>query len=95
MHKAVSNGAKESPCDFLRAFGSRHHGYGGSKQQEAYDFLEKLFREIEAEETGAGGSVADDMALVKDLFSGQTMTRVGLSCCFEIEMFVTDAINSS
>ncbi|KAL9026829.1 MAG: hypothetical protein Q9196_004561, partial [Gyalolechia fulgens] len=76
MQEAVRDGAKVSAEEFLRAFGSRHQQYDGLRQQEAYDFLEKLFTELKAEEANFGGQDVPDVSLVKDLFAGQTATRV-------------------
>ncbi|KAL9002388.1 MAG: hypothetical protein Q9188_004676 [Gyalolechia gomerana] len=81
MQAAVRDGAKESVHDFLQAFGSRHHEYDGSKQQEAYDFLEKLFTELKAEEANSDGPAAPDVSLVKELFAGQTATRLECGSC--------------
>ncbi|KAL8716950.1 MAG: hypothetical protein Q9225_005760 [Loekoesia sp. 1 TL-2023] len=81
MQTVVRDGGKESARDFLQAFGSRHREYDGSKQQDAYEFLEKLFRELEAEETGSGGLASNDVSLLKELFAGQTVTRLECSSC--------------
>ncbi|KAL8940866.1 MAG: hypothetical protein Q9216_002586 [Gyalolechia sp. 2 TL-2023] len=81
MQAAVRDGAKASLRDFLRAFGSRYHEYDGSKQQEAYEFLDKLFRELEAEEANSDGPAAPDSSLAKELFTGQTATRLECGAC--------------
>ncbi|KAL9599162.1 MAG: hypothetical protein Q9219_004029 [cf. Caloplaca sp. 3 TL-2023] len=71
MQSAAHMGMKESAEDFFQAFSSRHHDYDGGSQQEAYDFLEKLFKELEAE----------DVPMVKRLFAGQKVTRLECIAC--------------
>lgn len=76
MSTAVREVAGDLVREFLRVFGERHHQYDGSRQQEAYDFLEKMITELRAEEANSNGPAAPDVPLMKELFAGQMTTMV-------------------
>lgn len=76
MSTAVREVAGDSVHGFLKTFGERHRQYDGSKQQDAYDFLEKMFTELNAEEASSNGPVVPKVPLVRELFAGRMATKV-------------------
>lgn len=86
MESAAEQRTIFSTHAFLQVFGKRHPDYNGSKQQESFDFLEKLLQQLGEEEVDAGEVGADDIPFAKKLFAGKTVTQVcasgiGRECC--------------
>ncbi|KAL8883591.1 MAG: hypothetical protein Q9192_007088, partial [Flavoplaca navasiana] len=62
-------------------FSRRHPDYDGvSSQQEAFDFLDKVFQLLEEEDAATVAASKQASYVVKDLFGGQKYTQLDCAC---------------
>ncbi|KAL8874971.1 MAG: hypothetical protein Q9198_006607, partial [Flavoplaca austrocitrina] len=76
MHAAAQRGKKVCVRGLMKMFSRRHPDYDGvSSQQEAFDFLDKVFQLLEEEDAAAVAASKQASYVVKDLFGGQKYTK--------------------
>lgn len=77
MHAAAQKVNKVCVRGLMKMLSRRHPGYDGvSSQQEAFDFLDKVFQLLEEEDAAAVAASKQASYVVKDLFGGQKYTKV-------------------
>ncbi|KAL8685761.1 MAG: hypothetical protein Q9218_007557 [Villophora microphyllina] len=83
MATAAKEGKTTTIQPLLQAFAKRDKSnadYDGSKQQETYDFLERLLQQLGEEERESGGD-KQKIPFVTDLFAGKTVTQMECKAC--------------
>ncbi|KAL9035807.1 MAG: hypothetical protein Q9180_004651 [Flavoplaca navasiana] len=81
MHAAAQKGSKVCVRGLMKMFSRRHPDYDGvSRQQEAFDFLDKVFQLLEEEDTATVAASNQASYVVKDLFGGQKYTQLDCAC---------------
>ena len=77
MRVAAQKGDTVCARGLMKMFSSRHPGYDGvSSQQEAFDFLDKVFDLLGTEDVTPSDESEQHMPLVSDLIRGQKSTQV-------------------
>ncbi|KAL8888158.1 MAG: hypothetical protein Q9215_004374 [Flavoplaca cf. flavocitrina] len=81
MHAAAQKGNKVCVRGLMKMFSRRHPDYDGvSSQQEAFDFLDKVFQLLEEEDAAKVAASKQASYVVKDLFGGQKYTQLDCAC---------------
>lgn len=77
MRAAAQMGDTVCTRGLMKMFSDLSDGYDGvSAQQEAFDFLDKVFKRLEEEDRASDDVIKQDQPPVKDLFKGQKFTQV-------------------
>ncbi|KAI4218871.1 MAG: hypothetical protein L6R36_008703, partial [Xanthoria steineri] len=81
MRAAAQMGDTVCTRGLMKMFSDLSDGYDGvSAQQEAFDFLDKVFKRLEEEDRASDDVIKQDQPPVKDLFKGQKFTQVECTC---------------
>ncbi|KAL8835206.1 MAG: hypothetical protein Q9176_007062 [Flavoplaca citrina] len=81
MHAAAQKGNKVCVRGLMKMFSRRHPDYDGlSSQQEAFDFLDKVFQLLEEEDAATVAASKQASYMVKNLFGGQKYTKLDCAC---------------
>ncbi|KAL8916437.1 MAG: hypothetical protein Q9172_006306 [Xanthocarpia lactea] len=81
MRVAAQKGDTVCARGLMKMFSSRHPGYDGvSSQQEAFDFLDKVFDLLGTENAAPSDESEQDTPLVNDLIRGRKFTQLECTC---------------
>lgn len=77
MREAAQKGETVCARGLMKMFSKRYDGYDGvSGQQEAFDFLDKVFKLLDQKAVASDDVSKQANSLVKNLFGGEKYTQV-------------------
>lgn len=77
MREAAQKGETVCARGLMKMFSKRYDGYDGvSGQQEAFDFLDKVFKLLDEKAVASDDVSKQANSLVKNLFGGEKYTQV-------------------
>ncbi|KAL8758107.1 MAG: hypothetical protein Q9199_001740 [Rusavskia elegans] len=92
MREAAQKGETVCARGLMKMFSKRYDGYDGvSGQQEAFDFLDKVFKLLDEKAVASDDVSKQANSLVKNLFGGEKYTQLECTCGHNHDTHITSA----